>query len=384
MSTYHEEMKLKETKRLREIQQELPPFTQAFFRGIAQTVSPKSRLAYAYDLRIFFRYLYEEHRTLGGVEPKDFTVECLNEITAEDIDCFMEYLSYYIRPDHENPEYAAEMHNDEKGKSRKLAAIRSMFKFYYKKNKIAADPAALVDTPKIHEKTITRLDVNEVANLLDAVETGEKLSGRQKAFHERTKKRDLALTTLLLGTGMRVSECVGINIRDLDFQNNAVRVTRKGGNEVFLFFGEEVREALEDYLEERKTLPKCSLSIPVHPSKLILISAVPSVRRVLILPNSCPAFDICPAISISVSMIWLVMTRNSASRTSTSLRSFAIARESFFESAASQAWQASGIRLRSVSCTLTLLSAPSSKRVILRSDKNCLAPGVRRVFFSII
>ena len=253
MSTYHEEMKLKETKRLREIQQELPPFTQAFFRGIAQTVSPKSRLAYAYDLRIFFRYLYEEHRTLGGVEPKDFTVECLNQITAEDIDCFMEYLSYYIRPDHENPEYAAEMHNDEKGKSRKLAAIRSMFKFYYKKNKIAADPAALVDTPKIHEKTITRLDVNEVANLLDAVETGEKLSGRQKAFHERTKKRDLALTTLLLGTGMRVSECVGINIRDLDFQNNAVRVTRKGGNEVFLFFGEEVREALEDYLEERKT-----------------------------------------------------------------------------------------------------------------------------------
>ncbi len=252
MSTYHEEMKLKETKRLREIQQELPPFTQAFFRGIAQTVSPKSRLAYAYDLRIFFRYLYEEHRTLGGVEPKDFTVECLNEITAEDIDCFMEYLSYYI-PDHENPEYAAEMHNDEKGKSRKLAAIRSMFKFYYKKNKIAADPAALVDTPKIHEKTITRLDVNEVANLLDAVETGEKLAGRQKAFHERTKKRDLALTTLLLGTGMRVSECVGINIRDLDFQNNAVRVTRKGGNEVFLFFGEEVREALEDYLEERKT-----------------------------------------------------------------------------------------------------------------------------------
>lgn len=252
MSTYHEEMKLKETKRLRELQRELPPFTQAFFRGIAQSVSTKSRLGYAYDLRIFFRYLYEEHRTLGGVEAKDFTVERLNEVTAEDIDCFMEYLSYYIRTDHERPEEAAEMHNDEKGKSRKLAAVRSMFKYFYKKEKIAADPAALVDTPKIHEKTITRLDVNEVANFLDAVETGEMLSDRQKAFHERTKKRDLALTTLLLGTGMRVSECVGINIRDLDFQNNAVRVTRKGGNEVFLYFSDEVREALEDYLEERR------------------------------------------------------------------------------------------------------------------------------------
>ena len=60
MSDYREELKNKETLRLREIQRELPPFVQAFFRGIAQTTSTKTRLAYAYDLRIFFRYLYEE------------------------------------------------------------------------------------------------------------------------------------------------------------------------------------------------------------------------------------------------------------------------------------------------------------------------------------
>ena len=108
-----------------------------------------------------------------------------------------------------------------------------------------------MDTPKIHEKAIVRLDVNETADFLDAVETGEKLTDRQKAFHEKTKKRDLAMMTLLLGTGMRVSECVGINIKDLDFKNNAVKVTRKGGNEVFLYYGDEVLEALTDYLEER-------------------------------------------------------------------------------------------------------------------------------------
>ena len=152
MSTYHEELKNKETQRLREIQKELPPFTQSFFRGIAQTTSTKTRLAYAYDLRIFFRYLYEEHRTLGGVETKDFTAEHLNEISSEDIDCFLEYLTYYIRPDHENPEYGKEMHNDEKGKSRKLAAVRMLFKFYYKKKIIKADPASLVDTPKSTKK----------------------------------------------------------------------------------------------------------------------------------------------------------------------------------------------------------------------------------------
>ena len=251
MSTYHEELKNKETLRLREIQKELPSFTQSFFRGIAQTTSTKTRLAYAYDLRIFFRYLYEEHRTLGGVETKDLTAEHLNEISSEDIDSFMEYLSYYIRPDHENPEYGKEMHNDEKGKSRKLAAVRMMFKYYFKMKVVTSNPAALVNTPKIHEKTIVRLDVNEAADLLDAVETGSKLSDREKLFHEKTKKRDLAIVTLLLGTGMRVSECVGINIKDLDFKNNAIKVTRKGGNEVFLYFNDEVEEALTDYLEER-------------------------------------------------------------------------------------------------------------------------------------
>ena len=93
MSDYREELKNKETLRLREIQRELPSFVQAFFRGIAQTTSTKTRLAYAYDLRIFFRYLYEEHRTLGGIEPKDLTAAHLSEVTSEDIDCFMEYLS---------------------------------------------------------------------------------------------------------------------------------------------------------------------------------------------------------------------------------------------------------------------------------------------------
>ncbi len=251
MSTYHESLKNEETLRLREIQKELPPFLMEFFRGISQTTSTKTRLAYAYDLRVFFRYLYEEHQTLGGCMSTKLTMDCLSQITSEDIDCFMEYLSFYIRADYENPENAASLHNDEKGKSRKLAAIRSMFKYFYKKKKVEANPAAIVDTPKIHDKQIIRLDVNEMADFLDAVESGGGLTEHQKRYHERTKKRDLAIATLLLGTGMRVSECVGINIKDIDFNNNAIKVTRKGGNEVFLYFGEEVREALENYLEER-------------------------------------------------------------------------------------------------------------------------------------
>ncbi len=86
---------------------------------------------------------------------------------------------------------------------------------------------------------------------LDEVETGDKLTERQKIYHKKTKVRDLAILTLLLGTGIRVSECVGLNIGDIDEKNNGIKIHRKGGAEVMVYFGDEVAEALDAYLDER-------------------------------------------------------------------------------------------------------------------------------------
>ena len=80
------------------------------------------------------------------------------------------------------------------------------------------------------------------------------MSNGQKRFQKLTAKRDFALLSLFLGTGIRVSECVGINIADIDFENNAFVVTRKGGNQVVLYFSPEVADALADYLAERKKI----------------------------------------------------------------------------------------------------------------------------------
>ena len=123
---------------------------------------------------------------------------------------------------------------------------------------IEDDPTVKVDMPKIHEKNIIRLDVDEVAKLLDEVESGENLTARQQQYHEKTKIRDLAMMTLLLGTGIRVSECVGLDIEDLDFRDNRIRIIRKGGKEEFVYFGAEVREALMNYIEDSrsKIIPK--------------------------------------------------------------------------------------------------------------------------------
>ncbi len=255
MTSYHEEEKQKDTIHLRALLEELPPFLHEFFRGIAQTTSVKTRIGYAYDLKIFFNYIAAHHKQWKGTPLEAMETKCLNQIDSDDIDRFMEYLTYYTHADPQNPGQVLEYQNDEKGKARKLAAIRSMYKYFYKKKKVNSNPASIVDLPKIHDKQIVRLDVDEVADLLDEVEKGENLTKRQKAFHAHTQKRDLALVTLLLGTGMRVSECVGINISDIDFRVGGVKVTRKGGNEVLLYFGDEVQEALEDYLIQRKNQP---------------------------------------------------------------------------------------------------------------------------------
>ena len=90
-----------------------------------------------------------------------------------------------------------------------------------------------------------------MVKILDESESGDNLTKMQKGFHTHTKNRDLAMLSLFLGTGIRISECVGLNLEDIDFENNAFTVTRKGGNRVILYFNDEVKETLLKYVEER-------------------------------------------------------------------------------------------------------------------------------------
>jgi len=238
---------------LRELLDTLPPFCAEFFMSLGQrNTSVRTRINYAYDLRLFFQYLLDNHPELCQKTMKTLKVTDLDSIEVMDIELFLEYISLYKkeRPDSENSYISVQ--NGEKGRARKLAAVRSMYKHFVKVQKIKTNPPSLIDTPKIHNKEIVRLEPDETANLLDEIESGASLTQKQKEFHEKTKLRDLAIVTLLVGTGMRVSECVGINIKDIDFKNNGVKVTRKGGNETVLYFGDEVRDALTDYLIQRK------------------------------------------------------------------------------------------------------------------------------------
>ena len=80
------------------------------------------------------------------------------------------------------------------------------------------------------------------------------MAGQKKVYYEKTKDRDLAIVTLLLGTGIRVSECVGLDVTDIDFNTNGIRVIRKGGSEMIVYFGDEVEKALKDYINGSRKL----------------------------------------------------------------------------------------------------------------------------------
>jgi len=245
---YHEKTTQENIVKLRALLKELPPFVKDFFNSMNDQTSALTRVGYALDLRIFFNFLSEEH--LDGKPINEITISDIEKLTVVDIESFMEHLSYYIHPS--DPD--SSITNESKGKSRKLATVRVFFRHLYRREKITANPAELVGFPKINAKPITTLEPDEVAKLLDEVEAGEKLTPRQKVFHAHTKLRDTALITLMLGTGIRISECIGLDLDHLDFETGSIHVTRKGGDEMILYFGDEVEAALLAYLEVRNTV----------------------------------------------------------------------------------------------------------------------------------
>lgn len=247
--TYNEQIKKSYKIKLRELEEQLPKFCRDFFRGVDNQTAPRTKIAYAYDLIVFFNYIIQQNPNINSIN--DISIDILTQLNTKDLEEYLEYLTLYSN------QHGTEHTNDEAGLKRKITSLRSFYNYYFQNGDIDSNPASLVKIPKIHHKEIIRFEPNEVAAFLDNVEAGTKLTNRQLSFHNKTKVRDLALLTLLLGTGIRVSECVGLDINDVDFDNNGIKITRKGGNESIVYFGDEVSDALLSYMEERKNITPC-------------------------------------------------------------------------------------------------------------------------------
>lgn len=246
--SYYEQREINCIERLDKIVETLPYFVQEFFVGVELTTSALTRLNYGYDLRVFFDFL--KKKIFRYKEIEDITLSDLARLDTSDIEYFLSYLSHYnINGKDERC--------TETGKARKLSTLRAFYKYFFNRNKLPANTPTKVSMPKIHEKEIIRLDsngqVDEIGDMLYTVETGSGLTKQQRAFHNATKLRDTAIITLFLGTGIRISELVGLNCGDVDLKTNSFVVTRKGGNRSVLYFNNQVSLALNEYLETRQS-----------------------------------------------------------------------------------------------------------------------------------
>lgn len=247
-SKYYKEKKKEQTLKLRELIRQLPGFAADYIHSKEVTTQTSTLISYSYDLLTFFRFMVSQNPALKSYAVKDLPLSILDQITSEDIVEYQRYLELSVEGEYHE--------NGKKAIARKLSPLRGMFQYHYEREYIQRNPMLLVKLPKLKkDKNIVRMNNYEVQAILDAVEHGyEGMSKRQKAYCEKTKKRDLAILTLMLNTGIRVSECRGLDLSDVDFVVNSLTIVRKGGGQDVIYFGDDVAKALSDYVNTERAL----------------------------------------------------------------------------------------------------------------------------------
>ncbi len=265
--SYRDQVDAARIIQIREICRDLPPACYDFISAITVTTGTFTRLAYAMDMRTFFHFLQSERVAFSNKPLYLFKDEDLATVSQSDLAAYVDYLTLYYKNDQDDQSRPLKpLVNHELAIKRKLCSLRAFYEYLFMNQRVPSNVTQLIALPKVHEKPIIRLSESEMSRLLSVAEIGEKLTARQQQYQKLTAKRDYAMLSLFLGTGIRVSECVSLNIADVNLEDNAFLVTRKGGNQVMLYFPAEVAEALSAYLEERNKIE----ALPGHEDALFL------------------------------------------------------------------------------------------------------------------
>jgi len=140
-------------------------------------------------------------------------------------------------------EWLAELHSAQKKKAsiaRKLAALRTFFQFLVREGLLESNPAKLVSTPRQEKKLPKHLSIEEAIKFIETPDIKTDLG-----------KRDRAMLELMYATGVRVAELTTLNLADIDFRNQLVRVTGKRRKQRIVPFGDPAANAIRDYLKVR-------------------------------------------------------------------------------------------------------------------------------------
>ena len=204
---------------------------------VVQLLAQRTIEEYYTDIRLFLRYIHESNINTGkdieDIDISDMSVAELQKISVSDIYNFIFYAS-------------DERQNKDRARYRKISSLRSFFKYLEKvAHIIKENPTKDLDVPTPKSSLPKFLSLNESMRLLETADSAD-------------SKRDYCIITLFLNCGMRLSELVGINIKDIDFYENRLKVLGKRSKERMVYLNAACVDALQKYLAIRMNNPKAA------------------------------------------------------------------------------------------------------------------------------
>lgn len=223
-----------------------PPILREFltYHETIQSHSRKTVDEYFLDLRNFFRYIkllkgkVSNNTPFDEISILDVDLDLVRSITLSDVYSYMNYLGRERPRRHNSTDAGVGL--APAARARKVAAIRSFYKYLTNKAKLLSEnPMQDLDSPRLKKTLPKYLNLNESVNLLTSVEG-------------KNQTRDYCILTLFLNCGLRISELVGLNLSD--DRGELLRVLGKGNKERMIYLNDACRQALDDWLIERNAM----------------------------------------------------------------------------------------------------------------------------------
>ena len=241
--SFRQEENEKNKLKIKKLKEFMPSYVVSYINHINQSTESSTRLKYLHDLYSFLEYIADIKDVEGSV--KDIGIDIIDNLTPDEINDFLNYLEQYEKE-------GTRFNNEKISIKRKLSSIRGLYNYLFEMDMITHNPSLKVRIPKPEKKAIMIIDEDESSDLLKAAEFGNNLTGQRKKYHDLYGLRDTTILLVFLGTGIRVSELVGLNINDISLKKHSMKVTRKGNKEDIIYYSDELTEYLRDYLEYRK------------------------------------------------------------------------------------------------------------------------------------
>lgn len=259
---YKEKQQYIDTIKTKELLTTLPPFCTDYYNGRKIRLTPKTQLDYVRKMSIFLTYLHDNNSYFGAKKINEITLDDLALLKPSDI---REFVAWILEQQARPNSYAL---NKKSTAENYIACLSSYWNFFCKEGMLTSNPFLAIDREKRKKKDIIYLQENQKDSFRAAFTYGEGLSDRQLIFHDKNYLRELCICQILLDTGIRVSELVGLDLDDIDFDNCKLSIQRKGDKPDTVYFSDETKEIIKEYLETR------SLYQPVDDEQALFLVSI--------------------------------------------------------------------------------------------------------------